>query len=564
MDKKLSELYKSIDIPEDGSWENMPDAPKHLIAKRKDDYKQIMRAIFPMIFLSKAHQQELPPLTYRIAVVMPKGSGRTIMSKAIGSALQVLIEQRVLDGCGMFYINSNLVAWTYPESLRGLVPIVLIDGLPPKDKLEPAQVDVIRESFGIAFVESEDQYTKWVGNDTIVIKLDGLVRNDIMEMADMYDLLPDKESKEKREDIIARIDDMMVQDVRARTILDMLAPSARIGLESPTSPIKTPDNTSITFDHFVQDGSTVKAFPAVQLNTLRDHVSSIVIGQPQAVDVVVDAVTIAQYGLNESTHPMLRALFVGPTGVGKTSMCQALSSGLFGGREVIRIDMSEFSQPHHVAQLFGSGPGYVGYGTDTYFVSQIKRAKSGVIVLDEIEKAHRDIHNALLQVLDNGRFTTGSGEEVDVRKYFIIMTSNASSDKLGNKMPLGFGEKTVYGASEEQVRKVLQETNFSAEFLNRIDKVVLFNKLKPEDAIAISRRHMDIIGARLEKARGIKLTTTEDYHKWVVSKYDQNYGGRGIKRCNDQSKVPIVHFLMDRKKKAKVIVLDKEDVVKAG
>src|SRR6186713_2265635 len=206
-----------------------------------------------------------------------------------------------------------------------------------------------------------------------------------------------------------------------------------------------------------------------------------VIGQKDAIHAVSNAVRRARAGLQDENRPIGSFIFLGPTGVGKTELCKALAEFLFDTEEaMVRIDMSEFMEQHSVARLIGAPPGYVGYEEGGYLTEAVRRRPYAVLLLDEIEKAHPDVFNVLLQVLDDGRLTDGHGRTVDFKNTVIIMTSNIGSqiiqdlsEKKGDEEAVGDWE------IEAKVRGLLRE-HFRPEFLNRVDEIVIFHRLAKE------------------------------------------------------------------------------------
>ena len=227
------------------------------------------------------------------------------------------------------------------------------------------------------------------------------------------------------------------------------------------------------------------------LRHLEDDLRKRVIGQDEAISAVARAIRRSRAGLKDPQRPIGSFLFMGPTGVGKTELARALAAELFGGEDaIIRLDMSEYMEPHTVARLFGSPPGYVGHDEGGQLTEQVRRRPYSVILFDEIEKAHPEVFNALLQILDDGRLTDGQGRTVDFKNTVVIMTSNVATAELRRAASIGFlpthwGEETNERDSEEAQRKAKAmeglKRAFRPEFLNRIDQIVVFHALaKPE------------------------------------------------------------------------------------
>ena len=255
---------------------------------------------------------------------------------------------------------------------------------------------------------------------------------------------------------------------------------------------------------------------------LEEKLHERVIGQDEGVKAVADAVIRSRAGIKDPNRPIGSFIFLGPTGVGKTELARALAEALFDDEEnMIRIDMSEYMEKHTVARLIGAPPGYIGYEEGGQLTEAVRRKPYSVILLDEIEKAHHDVFNILLQILDDGRLTDSHGRTVDFKNTVIIMTSNVGSEYIsGNRDYDGMREKTL-----ESLRK-----QFRPEFLNRVDEIVVFHELTKEDLKKIVDIQMGYLKERLED-RKIKLELTERTKEYLADKgYDPVYGARPLKR----------------------------------
>jgi len=262
-----------------------------------------------------------------------------------------------------------------------------------------------------------------------------------------------------------------------------------------------------------------------KLLRMEDAIGKRVIGQDQAVLAVANAVRRSRAGLSDPNRPMGSFLFLGPTGVGKTELTKALAQFLFDDDQaMVRIDMSEFMEKHSVARLIGAPPGYVGYEEGGSLTEAVRRRPYQVVLFDEIEKAHSDVFNVLLQVLDEGRLTDGHGRTVDFRNTLIIMTSNLGAEYLAN---LPDGAKAI--EVEGQVMAVVRG-HFRPEFLNRLDEIILFDRLSRANMDGIVRIQIEQLAKRLEP-RKIVLDLDGKALAWLADKgYDPVYGARPLKR----------------------------------
>ena len=262
-----------------------------------------------------------------------------------------------------------------------------------------------------------------------------------------------------------------------------------------------------------------------KLLRLEEALHERVVGQDEAVTIVADAVRRSRAGLSDPNRPNGSFMFLGPTGVGKTELCKSLAQVLFDSDDaLVRVDMSEFMEKHSVARLIGAPPGYVGYEEGGFLTEQIRRRPYSVILLDEIEKAHPDVFNILLQVLDDGRLTDGHGRTVDFRNTVLVMTSNLGSEAIQALTEAGDLERI-----KDTVMGVVSQ-HFRPEFLNRVDDIVVFHPLSREDVEQIAGIQFDILRARLgEQDLDIQLSA-EAIGALVAEGYDPVYGARPLKR----------------------------------
>lgn len=256
-----------------------------------------------------------------------------------------------------------------------------------------------------------------------------------------------------------------------------------------------------------------------------------VIGQDEAISAVANAVRRSRSGLSDPRRPNGSFLFLGPTGVGKTELCKSLAQFLFDTEEaMVRIDMSEFMERHSVARLIGAPPGYVGYEEGGYLTEAVRRRPYAVLLLDEIEKAHPDVFNILLQVLDDGRLTDGHGRTVDFRNTVIVMTSNLGSDKIQELMSANSDTDASYESVKSSVLEVVTN-HFRPEFINRIDELVVFHPLASEQVKGIAQIQLQLLDERLQD-NDLKLEFAEGVlDKIAALGFDPVYGARPLKRA---------------------------------
>ena len=254
---------------------------------------------------------------------------------------------------------------------------------------------------------------------------------------------------------------------------------------------------------------------------LADRLKDRVIGQDEAIELISDAIIRQRAGINDSDRPIGSFMFLGPTGVGKTELAKALAEQLFDSdKHIVRIDMSEYMESHSVARLIGAPPGYVGYDEGGQLTEAVRRNPYSIILFDEIEKAHKDVFNVLLQILDDGRLTDGQGKVINFKNTIIIMTSNLGSDLL-LKNP---------NNKDAVITMVKQSGYFKPEFINRIDEIIVFNTLGKDVQFKIVEKQLKELNTRLAN-QNIHLTYTDALKDYILqSAYDKTYGARPLRR----------------------------------
>ncbi|MDY2656827.1 MAG: ATP-dependent Clp protease ATP-binding subunit [Candidatus Limiplasma sp.] len=264
-----------------------------------------------------------------------------------------------------------------------------------------------------------------------------------------------------------------------------------------------------------------------------------VVGQDEAISAVSRALRRARAGLQDPKRPIGSFIFLGPTGVGKTELCRALGEVMFDDENaLIRIDMSEYMEKHSVSRLVGSPPGYVGYEEGGQLTQKVRNKPYSVVLFDEVEKAHPDVFNILLQILDDGRLTDSNGRVVNFKNTIIVMTSNAGASTITSKRSLGFGGSVEttrdYEAMKERVMAEVKDT-FRPEFINRIDDLIVFHALEPDDIRRIAALMLGSVSKRLAQ-RGMQLSYGDDVIALLADEgYDANYGARPLRRTIQRS-----------------------------
>ncbi|NKA00864.1 MAG: AAA family ATPase, partial [Proteobacteria bacterium] len=282
-------------------------------------------------------------------------------------------------------------------------------------------------------------------------------------------------------------------------------------------------------------------------------ISTKVIGQKEAITSVSNAVRRSKAGIQDPNRPLGSFLFLGPTGVGKTELSKALASFLFDDQNaMIRIDMSEYMEKHSVSRLIGAPPGYVGYDQGGALTEAVRRRPYQVILFDEVEKAHPDVFNIFLQILDDGRLTDGQGRVVDFKNTIIILTSNLGSEFIQANKSDKLDERT-----KEKVLEVVKKS-FRPEFVNRLDDIIVFDRLQKEEIKEIVKIQVNNL-KNILKDKNLTFSITDKALEWLVNKgFDQEYGARPLKRAIQKYiQNPIANLILDMKdKKLDAIKID--------
>jgi len=281
--------------------------------------------------------------------------------------------------------------------------------------------------------------------------------------------------------------------------------------------------------------SAIKEDEQQKLLRIEEELHRRVISQDKAITALARAIRRSRAGLKAPGRPVGCFLFLGPTGVGKTEVARRLAEFLFGSeKSLVRFDMSEYMEKHSVSKLIGAPPGYVGYEEGGQLTERVRRTPYSVILLDEIEKAHPDVYNILLQVFEDGQLTDGLGNTVDFRNTIIILTSNLGARQLQKQSGLGFASKEIESVAKSQDDMVMSEVKrvFNPEFLNRLDEVILFNSLSDNDLLRI----IDLLVGQINETlvhRQVQIALTPEARQWILEKTcgDRNYGARPLRRA---------------------------------
>ena len=278
----------------------------------------------------------------------------------------------------------------------------------------------------------------------------------------------------------------------------------------------------------------IESAEAKRLLRMEEELHKMVVSQEEATNAIAKAIRRSRAGLKNPNRPVASFIFVGPSGVGKTHLARSLAKFMFGEEDsLIQIDMSEYMEKHNISRLIGAPPGYIGYEEGGQLTEKIRRRPYAVVLLDEIEKAHPDVFNILLQIMEDGKLTDSFGRHVDFRNVVIIMTSNIGADVIKNQASLGFKKATdehTYEMMKEQLKKEVDK-HFRPEFLNRVDNIIVFKPLNKEDLKKIIEIELKSVKKRLENYN-ISITLTDEVLDFLIEKgYNQNFGARPLRRA---------------------------------
>lgn len=297
---------------------------------------------------------------------------------------------------------------------------------------------------------------------------------------------------------------------------------------------------------------------------MEEELHKMVISQEEATRAISKAIRRSRARLKNPNRPVASFIFVGPSGVGKTHLARSLAKLVFGEEgSLVQIDMSEYMEKHSISRLIGAPPGYIGYEEGGQLTEKIRRRPYAVVLLDEIEKAHPDVFNMMLQIMDEGKLTDSFGRHVDFRNVIIIMTSNIGAEVIKNQASLGFrkaSEKDNYEVMKEQLKKEV-EKHFRPEFLNRIDNIIVFKPLNKDDLKKIVEIELVDVKKRLEPYQ-ISITMTDEALNFLIDKgYDQNFGARPLRRAienylEDPLSEEILQGRFEGKSSVKVLLQD--------
>lgn len=508
----------------------------------------------------------------KLVCEVKKGHGATTLARKFCDALRNVLSKdtQLNDKAYILEIDkTGKIFMTDPNKVMAThaIPIIVLDGIPNLDGLHPEMkstiLNLIASYSVISFVEDKSQVKSLFPEEPFIIQAENLVVENILEIAKHNGYVVNR--PDTLDFVKSKIELLLDKDISPKSILNLIAATSGVSLRDHNSLHKSVDDKTIQhiFTQLVEEHTEITSLESIPLNDLYDFISGRVLGQEDAVNQVVNSIALVQYGLKDKNRPVYSFMFLGKTGVGKTELARTLSAGLFGREDIVRIDMGEFKSSHHVEKLFGSAPGYIGYGTDTKLVREVKRRAKGILLFDEIEKAHPDVHDALLNMLDAGKFTTGGGVLIDITGYIVIMTSNALVKEEAGSKSIGFETRQdKIGTSAEIRKKLVEKKYFSPEFVNRINSVIWFNDINKEIAAVIMDKQMKLIEESLA-GKGIEFSCTAEYKANLLATCDESFGGRDVVRKADLARFHVVDFLR-KDPTAKKILLEVDKTEKSS
>lgn len=540
--KDLINEYKNTPIIRPGDIKNLIKFNPNLIEKRKQDIIDICTWLLPLF-----RKKEIEPFSINILVAMNSGQGKTLFAECLSEALSKILSlhKGVQRKIGFITMNPDIETTAIDLSNYPSGSIIIIDDM--------MKTNVANRNANVNFVfvadkKSATSVTSVLKNEIYyTINIEDMNSQDIMEMISNRHTIEDDNVKR---DMLFVIEKLIESKVSPKAILNII----ELGVEHEKQAQSKRDflfNPN-TIAHLAHKAG-VKIGYDFNIEKLREKLLSSVFGQEDAIEMVATSVGMAKYGIRNKNKPVLTALLVGPTGVGKTELSIALSNIMFGTDSIIRLDMGEYTEHHSVSRLIGSPPGYVGYSTDTAFSAALKKNSRRVILFDEIEKAAPEVHQLLLSLLDTGTITLGNGESIDAKDSIIIMTSNALVDKI-KKVDIGFNEEKGKSKILSNYRKALEENKiFSPEFLNRIDAVIPFNFLSDEVCTKIVKREIEKMKSSLDM-QGYKISIPEEVIQLILNSTQKPFNGRSIVRSVDAIKRLVVMKIIKDKDNNNIVV----------
>jgi DNA polymerase III delta prime subunit len=489
------------------------------------------------------------PTSMKIAVICGRGQGATYVSERLYVILKdYLAADRSLASEASVYMLTKRGTLLQAEGKPPqLIPgqqaklLFVTDGMFSRQQMTDGLYDAMSKGVVISFVNDPTEIQSIFSEDPITIRLPDLTEEEIFRIAREKDLIPTTH----QEEMCALIRRLLRRDLTPKSVLDYLAAASGLSYDKVGVAQKRIAEPYHIIESIITHNTEINVFDDLDPKQLRKTLKEEVIDQDEAVDSLADAIMVMQMGLQDKNRPSLVAMFLGSTGTGKTMLARRLSKAIFGREEIVRIDMGEYSSPVDSHKLFGASPMYVGYGEDTALVRAVKRRRRGIILFDEIEKAHDDVRNAMLQMLDYGHFTSGNGTRYDITGYIIIMTSNALADSLFAGKGIGFesGNRKI---TSGVIRRELENAKmFRPEFINRIDCVVGFRPISDATAEKIAINQLDQLCQDVEDRCGKTVKYDKAYLLELLSKRDPRYGGRDIYRLVQGARQYVVKLMMD-------------------
>ncbi len=506
-----------------------------LIEKRKQELVDVCSWILPL-FRKPVNE----PFYINLIIAMDSGQGKTLFANCLEEALKKLAIVHNNNQRKISTLRLNPEMESQGLDLSSFQPgsILILDDMMKTmvaNRSENLSLIFIVDKKSISSVSS-------ILKNTIhyTINLEDMNSQDIMEMlTSRYSLSEDKLKME----MLTVVDKLLESKVNPKAILNIVELAAELEKQ-------VQNRNNFIFNKKTIEYLALKAGVKIgydfNLETLKSQMLSNVFGQNQAINTLTDSIGMAKYGIRNKNRPLLTALFVGPTGVGKTELSITVSDAMFGKDSIIKIDMGEFTEHHSVARLIGAPPGYVGYSSDTAFSAAVRKNPRRVILFDEVEKAAPEVHQLLLNLLDTGKITLSNGEMLDVRDSIIILTSNALVDQIG-KVDIGFTEKQKQSRVLNDFRKALEDNKtFPPEFINRIDAIVPFNFLESDNCKRIIGREISKVKESIEY-QGYTLKVEEGIEEAILHNTKKPYNGRAIVRSVDTLKRLVVRKIQELK-----------------
>lgn len=522
-----------LDLDQEENSQDDLQIPDTLISTRRESMRAIMRWILPCIRPANGKN-----LYHAFIIVSDPGQGKSYFAQILTECIKSAINSEKNISVELVDTRSVDAGESQSNTLRDLREdaIAIIDGPFPQDSL----IAKSKRNY-VIFIDRDklsQTVTMFSGITTYTFDLEKMDAGHITECLDAEYSIADKAH------ITNIVQKYLSGGATPKLIIDSikLAAASEAMNKNPGNKLNINENL---LEYVIQKAGVNISFQ-VDIHHVRESLNNEIFGQARAVNSVIDGIALSRFGLRKKNRPIYVGLFVGPTGTGKTQLAKALSEALYPGVGMVRINMNQMISDHMSSMLTGAAPGYVGYGKDTPFIAQLKANSRRVILFDEVEKAAKGVLDNLLNMLDEGNFTTARGEELDLTSAIIILSSNALADQF-HKQTVGFsqtgGDKAINDGNIAQ--RLIEAKAFSPEFVNRMDDVVVFSELSDKEVDLIARKGIEKIIREFSYRNITVKADIEALIKDIKKRANKMLGGRDVMRLVDRVGKNLAHKVLE-------------------